>query len=69
MLASVSGSHLQEVWLAVAENTPFAHIMLRGLMGRLQVRFSPKETPKSKSDIWRLATVDPLMVSSGEDRA
>lgn len=43
--------------------------MLRGLMGRLQVRFSPKETPKSKSDIWRLATVDPLMVSSGEDRA
>ncbi|XP_054977261.1 maestro heat-like repeat-containing protein family member 2A [Sorex araneus] len=54
-------SHLKEVWLAVAENAPFARTVLRGLMGRLQARFSPRVTPASKADVWRLAAVDPLM--------
>ncbi|XP_037380153.1 maestro heat-like repeat-containing protein family member 2A [Talpa occidentalis] len=54
-------SHLTEVWLAVAENVPFARAMLHGLMGRLQVRFSPRVSATSKADIWRLAAVDPLM--------
>ncbi|ELR56904.1 HEAT repeat-containing protein 7B1, partial [Bos mutus] len=31
-------SHLTEVWLAVAENVPFARTMLHALMGRLQAR-------------------------------
>lgn len=56
-------SHLTEVWLAVAENMPFARMMLRGLMGRLQSRFTPGANAASKADIWRLAAVDPLMVS------
>ncbi|XP_070279352.1 maestro heat-like repeat-containing protein family member 2A [Myotis yumanensis] len=54
-------SHLVEVWLAVAENVPFARLMLHGLMGRLQSRFTPKANATSKADIWRLAAVDPLM--------
>uniref|UniRef100_A0A673U762 Maestro heat like repeat family member 2A n=1 Tax=Suricata suricatta TaxID=37032 RepID=A0A673U762_SURSU len=54
-------SHLTEVWLAVAENVPFARMMLHGLMGRLQSRFSPRANATSKADIWRLAAVDPLM--------
>lgn len=54
-------SHLKEVWLAVAENMPFARTMLSGLMGRLQSRFSPRAKATSKADIWRLAAVDPLM--------
>ncbi|XP_075386252.1 maestro heat-like repeat-containing protein family member 2A [Tenrec ecaudatus] len=54
-------SHLTEVWLAVAENVPFARTMLHGLMGRLQSRFSPQAKVTSKADIWRLAAVDPLM--------
>ncbi|XP_044922736.1 maestro heat-like repeat-containing protein family member 2A [Mustela putorius furo] len=54
-------SHLTEVWLAVAENVPFSRTMLHGLMGRLQVRFTPRANPTSKADIWRLAAVDPLM--------
>uniref|UniRef100_A0A8C0LK88 Maestro heat like repeat family member 2A n=1 Tax=Canis lupus dingo TaxID=286419 RepID=A0A8C0LK88_CANLU len=53
--------HLTEVWLAVAENVPFARTMLHGLMGRLQSRFTPKANATSKADIWRLAAVDPLM--------
>ncbi|XP_006893585.1 PREDICTED: maestro heat-like repeat-containing protein family member 2A [Elephantulus edwardii] len=55
-------SHLTEVWLAVAENAPFARTMLHSLMGRLQARFSPRANPTSKADVWRLATVDPLMI-------
>ncbi|XP_023578008.1 maestro heat-like repeat-containing protein family member 2A [Octodon degus] len=55
-------SHLKEVWLAAAENVPFARSMLRGLMGRLQSRFTPRVQPTSKADIWRLAAVDPLMI-------
>ncbi|XP_039090491.1 maestro heat-like repeat-containing protein family member 2A [Hyaena hyaena] len=54
-------SHLTEVWLAVAENVPFARTMLCGLMGRLQSRFTPRVNATSKADIWRLAAVDPLM--------
>ncbi|GAB5576106.1 maestro heat-like repeat-containing protein family member 2A isoform X5 [Prionailurus iriomotensis] len=54
-------SHLTEVWLAVAENVPFARTMLHGLMGRLQARFTPRANATSKADIWRLAVVDPLM--------
>ncbi|XP_037705547.1 maestro heat-like repeat-containing protein family member 2A isoform X2 [Choloepus didactylus] len=54
-------SHLTEVWLAVAENLPFARAMLHGLMGRLQARFTPRVNATSKADIWRLAAVDPLM--------
>ncbi|XP_059560853.1 maestro heat-like repeat-containing protein family member 2A [Myotis daubentonii] len=54
-------SHLVEVWLAVAENVPFARLMLHGLMGRLQSRFTPRANATSKADIWRLAAVDPLM--------
>ncbi|KAF4022035.1 hypothetical protein G4228_013098 [Cervus hanglu yarkandensis] len=54
-------SHLTEVWLAVAENVPFARTMLHALMGRLQARFTPKANAASKADIWRLAAVDPLM--------
>nr|XP_020768222.1 maestro heat-like repeat-containing protein family member 2A isoform X3 [Odocoileus virginianus texanus] len=54
-------SHLTEVWLAVAENVPFARTMLHALMGRLQARFTPRANAASKADIWRLATVDPLM--------
>ncbi|KAF5919344.1 hypothetical protein HPG69_010744, partial [Diceros bicornis minor] len=54
-------SHLTEVWLAVAENMPFARTMLHGLMGRLQSRFTPRANATSKADIWRLAAVDPLM--------
>lgn len=56
-------SHLTEVWLAVAENVPFARTMLHGLLGRLQSRFTAKINATSKADIWRLAAVDPLMVS------
>lgn len=56
-------SHLMEVWLAVAENVPFARMMLHGLMGRLQSRFTPRTNATSKADTWRLAAVDPLMVS------
>lgn len=52
----------------MAENTPFARTMLRALMGRLQGRFSPRVTPTSKADVWRLAAVDPLMVSGGGGR-
>uniref|UniRef100_G1PWU3 Maestro heat like repeat family member 2A n=1 Tax=Myotis lucifugus TaxID=59463 RepID=G1PWU3_MYOLU len=55
-------SHLVEVWLAVAENVPFARLMLHGLMGRLQSRFTPRANATSKADIWRLAAVDPLML-------
>lgn len=47
----------------MAENVPFARTMLHGLMGRLQSRFTPKANATSKADIWRLAAVDPLMVS------
>ncbi|KAI4580349.1 hypothetical protein MJT46_001717 [Ovis ammon polii x Ovis aries] len=54
-------SHLTEVWLAVAENVPFARTMLHALMGRLQARFMPRANAASKADIWRLAAVDPLM--------
>ncbi|XP_010839561.1 PREDICTED: maestro heat-like repeat-containing protein family member 2A, partial [Bison bison bison] len=54
-------SHLTEVWLAVAENVPFARTMLHALMGRLQARFTPRANAASKADIWRLAAVDPLM--------
>ncbi|CAI9152513.1 unnamed protein product [Rangifer tarandus platyrhynchus] len=54
-------SHLTEVWLAVAENVPFARTMLHALMGRLQARFTPRASAASKADIWRLAAVDPLM--------
>ncbi|XP_045650023.1 maestro heat-like repeat-containing protein family member 2A isoform X2 [Ursus americanus] len=54
-------SHLTEVWLAVAENVPFARTMLRGLMGRLQSSFTPRAHATSKADIWRQAAVDPLM--------
>ncbi|XP_032968339.1 maestro heat-like repeat-containing protein family member 2A, partial [Rhinolophus ferrumequinum] len=54
-------SHLIEVWLAVADNVPFARMMLHALMGRLQVRFTPRANATSKADIWRLAAVDPLM--------
>ncbi|XP_051009621.1 maestro heat-like repeat-containing protein family member 2A [Acomys russatus] len=56
-------SHLTEVWLAVAENVPFARTMLHGLLGRLQSRFTARINATSKADIWRLAAVDPLMVS------
>ncbi|KAH0509409.1 Maestro heat-like repeat-containing protein family member 2A [Microtus ochrogaster] len=54
-------SHLTEVWLAVAENVPFARTMLHGLLGRLQSRFTARINATSKADIWRLAAVDPLM--------
>ncbi|XP_054426726.1 maestro heat-like repeat-containing protein family member 2A [Pteronotus mesoamericanus] len=54
-------SHLKGVWLAVAENAPFAQPMLRGLMGRLQSRFTPRAAAASTADVWRLAAVDPLM--------
>ncbi|XP_021482933.1 maestro heat-like repeat-containing protein family member 2A [Meriones unguiculatus] len=54
-------SHLTEVWLAVAENVPFARTMLQGLLGRLQSRFTARINATSKADIWRLAAVDPLM--------
>ncbi|XP_061062043.1 maestro heat-like repeat-containing protein family member 2A isoform X2 [Eubalaena glacialis] len=54
-------SHLSEVWLTVAENLPFARMMLHALMGRLQSRFTPRADATSKADIWRLAAVDPLM--------
>ncbi|XP_062049688.1 maestro heat-like repeat-containing protein family member 2A [Lepus europaeus] len=54
-------SHLTEVWLAVAKNMPFARTMLRGLMGRLQSRFTRRVNATSKADIWRMAAVDPLM--------
>ncbi|XP_075807834.1 maestro heat-like repeat-containing protein family member 2A [Microtus pennsylvanicus] len=54
-------SHLTEVWLAVAENVPFARTMLHGLLGRLQSRFTARINVTSKADIWRLAAVDPLM--------
>ncbi|XP_069868076.1 maestro heat-like repeat-containing protein family member 2A isoform X1 [Dipodomys merriami] len=54
-------SHLRQVWLAVAENAPFARTMLHGLLDRLQSRFAPKMKATSKADIWRLAAVDPLM--------
>ncbi|KAM7339674.1 hypothetical protein ACRRTK_000289 [Alexandromys fortis] len=54
-------SHLTEVWLAVAENVPFARTMLHGLLGRLQSRFTARINATSKTDIWRLAAVDPLM--------
>ncbi|XP_006866874.1 PREDICTED: maestro heat-like repeat-containing protein family member 2A [Chrysochloris asiatica] len=54
-------SHLTEVWLAVAENVPFARTMLNGLMGRLQSRLNSRANATSKADIWRLAAVDPLM--------
>ncbi|XP_038195034.1 maestro heat-like repeat-containing protein family member 2A [Arvicola amphibius] len=54
-------SHLTEVWLAVAENVPFARTMLHGLLGRLQSRFTARINAISKADIWRLAAVDPLM--------
>ncbi|XP_060976102.1 maestro heat-like repeat-containing protein family member 2A [Dama dama] len=54
-------SHLTEVWLAVAENVPFARTMLHALMGRLQARFTPRANAASKADIWRLAAVDPVM--------
>ncbi|XP_036109258.1 maestro heat-like repeat-containing protein family member 2A [Molossus molossus] len=54
-------SHLMEVWLAVAENVPFARWVLHGLMGRLQSRFTPRAKATSKADIWRQAAVDPLM--------
>lgn len=47
----------------MAENVPFARTMLHGLMGRLQARFTPRANATSKADIWRLAAVDPLMVS------
>ncbi|KAB0388173.1 hypothetical protein FD755_003129 [Muntiacus reevesi] len=57
-------SHLTEVWLAVAENVPFAWTMLHALMGRLQARFTPRANAASKADIWRLAAVDPLMTLS-----
>lgn len=59
-----SASHLTEVWLAVAENVPFARTMLHGLLGRLQSRFTARINATSKADIWRLAAVDPLMVSA-----
>ncbi|XP_031308306.2 maestro heat-like repeat-containing protein family member 2A [Camelus dromedarius] len=55
-------SHLTEVWLAVVENVPLAREMLRGLMGRLQLKFTPRANATSKADIWRLAAVDPLMI-------
>ncbi|XP_019483814.1 PREDICTED: maestro heat-like repeat-containing protein family member 2A [Hipposideros armiger] len=54
-------SHLMEVWLAVAENVPFARTLLHRLMGRLQSRFTPRTNAASKADTWRLAAVDPLM--------
>ncbi|KAL6070320.1 hypothetical protein STEG23_008574 [Scotinomys teguina] len=54
-------SHLTEVWLTVAQSVPFARTMLRGLLGRLQSRFTARINPTSKADIWRLAAVDPLM--------
>ncbi|XP_066089105.1 maestro heat-like repeat-containing protein family member 2A [Saccopteryx bilineata] len=54
-------SHLAEVWLAVAENVPFARTMLHGLLGRLQSWLTPKANATSKADVWRLAAVDPLM--------
>lgn len=47
----------------MAENVPFARTMLHGLLGRLQSRFTAKINATSKADIWRLAAVDPLMVS------
>ena len=56
---------LTEVWLTVAENLPLARTMLHALMGRLQSRFTPRADATSKADIWRLAAVDPLMVSHG----
>lgn len=49
----------------MAENVPFARTMLHGLLGRLQSRFTAKINATSKADIWRLAAVDPLMVSGG----
>lgn len=49
----------------MAENMPFARSMLRGLMGRLQTQFTPRVQVTSKTDVWRLAAVDPLMVSLG----
>lgn len=49
----------------MAENVPFARSMLHGLMGRLQSRFTPRAVATSKADVWRLAAVDPLMVSRG----
>uniref|UniRef100_A0A8C0ZNJ2 Maestro heat-like repeat-containing protein family member 2A n=1 Tax=Castor canadensis TaxID=51338 RepID=A0A8C0ZNJ2_CASCN len=55
-------SHLREVWLAMAENAPFARTMLCDLLGRLQSRFTSRISATSKADIWRLAAVDPLMV-------
>lgn len=63
-------SHLTEVWLAVAANMPAARVMLRGLADRLQSRFTPRASAASKADVWRLAAVDPLMVSGrGRPRA
>lgn len=49
----------------MAENMSFARTMLHGLMGRLQSRFTPRTNATSKADVWRLAAVDPLMVSHG----
>lgn len=47
----------------MAENAPFARTMLCDLLGRLQSRFTSRISATSKADIWRLAAVDPLMVS------
>lgn len=47
----------------MADNVSFARMMLHGLMDRLQLRFTPRANATSKADIWRLAAVDPLMVS------
>ncbi|KAM6155719.1 maestro heat-like repeat-containing protein family member 2A [Rhynchocyon petersi] len=55
-------SHITKVWLAVLEDMHFARTILHALIGRLQSPFRIHTNAVSKADIWRLATVNPLML-------
>ncbi|KAM6178441.1 maestro heat-like repeat-containing protein family member 2A [Rhynchocyon petersi] len=55
-------SHLTEVWLAIAEDLQLTRTTLHVLMEQLQSQFWAHVNTTSKADIWRLATVDPMMI-------
>ncbi|KAM6178428.1 maestro heat-like repeat-containing protein family member 2A [Rhynchocyon petersi] len=55
-------SHLTEVWLAIAEDLQLTRTTLHVLMEQLQSQFWARVNTTSKADIWRLATVDPMMI-------
>ncbi|KAM6178430.1 maestro heat-like repeat-containing protein family member 2A [Rhynchocyon petersi] len=55
-------SHLTEVWLAIAEDLQLTRTTLHVLMEQLQSQFWACVNTTSKADIWRLATVDPMMI-------